>query len=914
VLVGREEETRRLRALVDIVSSGTTGSLLVVGEAGTGKSALLESAVPLARNRGLRVVAVTAVESESRVPGALLDLIRARLGRLRATVPVPAVRGLLDDLVAVSDSGPLLVVVDDVHWLEGETSRAVTFALRRLLAEPVGLLLAARPEPNPVADLTEVPRLVLTGLAPEASISLLLATTPAMSPLTAAVVARALGGVPLALVESAGLLTDDQLRGRAPLTPVQVGPAIQQRYAVGFAALPAASRVAATVLAAGDGIGPAPLGRALRLAGVGPADLRAAEEAGLVRLGAAPTFVHPLARSSVYSAASPARRREAHRAWAAAAREAGDRHRELRHRSAAAEGPDEALAHELEVEAARLACAGLLAEASGTAEAAAELSESAGTRCPRLVLAAETCGDVHRTRWLVDQALASEPGAELAVRYLLAADVTSLDEPTGRLDALIAGLDLGQVRADLVRRLDVARVWAAATSGDVSRLYTLTEELDSDHDRDWKVTATVGVAHTFVGDHRRGVSRLRAAEAFTRSLPLDEIPLDSLWDWAIIPGWLGEDVAEHRRRMAELDRRFRSAGGPPVLVATAALFMGECARRDGRWRTAEALFTESVEVSRACGVGAGQVLVRLAVQAAHRGDLDRATDLVRSARAAFDQAGQDAWETQWVEHCLGILAAASGQVDRAVAAFRGVAHAPFVGRGCRDAMALSAFELVEVLAGAGRSEESAAELSRLEARLDGIVDPFGLALVHRSRGLVEADVDAAVAEFRDGPGPARRLRRALPPGTDAARARRAPTTPRETQGRPRTPEIGPRHVQGTGRHPVGDPGPPGTAGQRGTGRARRRTDAGAAHPAGDARRPRGARRHVQRRGGRRAVPQRQDRGVPPEPGLPQAGGAIPDGAAERDRGKWRGTTEGSARWPARRAMSGSGGRRGDSTP
>ena len=743
MLIGRDPETARLRELVDTLLSGTAASLLVLGEPGMGKSALLETVHPIAADRGVRVVLVSAVESESGMPGALLEVLRGRLGRSGEPASMPPARQLLDDLVAASSRGPLLVVIDDVHWLDGETLRALTFAARRLLAEPVGVLLAGRPESRSLSGLAEVPRLELTPLDPASATELLRAKHPEMPLDTAESVARSLGSVPLALVEAGALLSPDQMWGRASIAPVQVGPAVTERYAVGFRSTPGRTQVAATVLAADDGAGSGPLPRALQLAGIDLADLRAAEEAGLVTLGAQPRFVHPLARSAVYSAASPSLRRRAHHAWASAASESQDRLRELRHRAAAAEGPDEHLATALEAEAERLAAASL-PEASTTAETAADLSESYDARTRRLVIAAETSRDVRRTRALVARVLASDADAELIARALMATDLELLGITVERLETLLAALDLDAVPEDLRVRLDVTRIWAAVDSTDVARLQALTSELDRGPDRGWLVTATLGVAYTFVGQHRLGVERLRSAEAASRLLAADEVPLNALWDWSIIPGWLGDDMAEHRRRVAEMSRRFRAAGGQPILAARAAFFTAERARRDGHWRTAEAMFTESADIGLAWGENPAVEYARLAVLAACRHELDTARSLLARAADGF-RASVASWNNYWLDHARGMIAVASDQPDVAVQAFRSVAHAPFVGRGCRDAMSLSAFELIEVLAALGRRDEAAAELDLLAPRLAGIVDPLGLAVLHRCRALVEPD--RAVEEF-----------------------------------------------------------------------------------------------------------------------------------------------------------------------
>ena len=737
MLIGRSDEVRRLTELLDHVASGTAASLLVLGDPGIGKTALLESVRPLAAARGVRVVAVAAAESESAMPGALLEVLRGRLGRAGAGPSVASARQLLDDLVAASDEAPLLVVIDDLHWVDGESQRALTFAVRRLLAEPVGLLLSGRPESRALTGLTDVARLDLGPLDLASAAELLRAEQAGLPQDAAEAVARSLGSVPLALVEASGLLSRDQLWGVAAIAPVEVGAAVTERYAAGYRLTPEPAQVAATVLAADDGTGSELLPRALELAELGIADLRPLEAVGLVALGPRPHFVHPLARSAVYSSAPGVTRRRAHRAWADAAGEAGDVLRELRHRAAAAEGPDESLADALEAEAARLAVAAL-PEASATAELAADLSASYDARTRRLVLAVETSRDGRRTRALAERVLASSASAEHLARVLVAADLDSLGVTAERLERLLAPLDLESLPEDLRVRVDVTRIWSAVGSTDVGRLEALTAQLDRGPDRGWLVTATLGIAYTFVGQHRLGVERLRAAETATRSLSAEDVPLHSLWDWAIIPGWLGDQGAEHRRRFAEMERRFRAAVGQPALASQAAFFTAEIARRDGRWRRAEALFTEAAEIGRAWGETPALEFTRLAILAASRHDIAAAQSHLGRAHEGF-RVSVTSWNNHWLGHARGVIASESGLPEVAIEAFRPVAHADFVGRGCRDAVALSAFELIDLLASTGRRDEAEDELARLEPRLDGIVDPFGLALLHRSRALVRPD-------------------------------------------------------------------------------------------------------------------------------------------------------------------------------
>ena len=449
-----------------------------------------------------------------------------------------------------------------------------------------------------------------------------------------------------------------------------------ERYASGFGSAPEPSRLAATVLAADDGSGSGSLPKALRIAGVGVGDLRHLEDAGLVELGAVPHFVHPLARSAVYSAASPSLRRHAHRAWAEASAEAGSPLRALRHRAAAAEGPDESLAQSLEDEAGRLAASGL-SEASTTAELAADLSESYAGRTRRLLLAIETSRDGGRTQSLADLVLASSPSSEQFARLVVAVDLDLLGLTAERLERQLSQLDLEPIPTELRVRLDVTRIWAAVHSTDLGRLQSLTAALDADRDRGWLVTATLA-------SRTPSSARTGSASSPPRGGP-GHAPAERRRPASALGLGLGDHpgLARGGRCRAPTALRrdgptIRAASERPQLTAVAAFFSAEIARRDGRWRTAEALLTEAADIGAACSEPSGPERTRLAMLAARRGDIAAAEAMLSRADAAFSDS-VTSWNNYFLGYTRGLIAAESGQPDAAIEAFRPVAHAPFVG-------------------------------------------------------------------------------------------------------------------------------------------------------------------------------------------------------------------------------------------
>ena len=284
----------------------------------------------------MRAVHVTVVESETGVPGAVLDLLvsrlhsvtDARVGGGPASGSPPATR-LLAALLGAAASGPLVIVVDDVQWLDELSERALAFAVRRILADPVGVLLAGRPEVERMPWLAEVPRLAVEALPEGAARELLASVAPGLRDSVAADVVRSLGAVPLALVEAAQLLSPDERpdghRYRRPCgsgrrsrtaTPVAAGRSHRRPSWPSPCSLPTAGPIGRSVTA-------------LARCGLTPAGLEDAEAVGLVSLAARPAFVHPLARAAAYSVASPAHRRRAHDALASAYGDAGDSGRAL---------------------------------------------------------------------------------------------------------------------------------------------------------------------------------------------------------------------------------------------------------------------------------------------------------------------------------------------------------------------------------------------------------------------------------------------------------------------------------------------------------------------------------------------------------------------------------------------------------
>ncbi|MGH3001326.1 MAG: AAA family ATPase, partial [Gaiellaceae bacterium] len=259
MLLGREPEQQAIQVLLADARAGRSGVLALVGEAGIGKSALLEHAASLAG--GMRVLRARGVASETQIPFAgLFELLRPALDLL-GRIPEPqstALQGALalrparagdrfaigaatlSLLAAAADERPTVVLVDDAHWLDASTSDALLFALRRLLAEPIAVVLTARQDERSLLDGADIPYLRLEGLDEAAATLLLRRVAPETDSVAAVRLHRETGGNPLALLELSG----ERLPELAPDAPVPVVTSVAQAYVDRAAALPERARQA----------------------------------------------------------------------------------------------------------------------------------------------------------------------------------------------------------------------------------------------------------------------------------------------------------------------------------------------------------------------------------------------------------------------------------------------------------------------------------------------------------------------------------------------------------------------------------------------------------------------------------------------------------------------------------------------
>jgi AAA ATPase-like protein len=429
-LVGRQSEQAELGRLLDRARHGLSRVLVVRGEAGIGKTCLLDSVVSSAAD--FDVVRLVGIESEMRLGfAALHQLLTPFLDRIDS-LPAPQGRalkaafGISDDVApdqflvglatltlvttVAATRGPLLIVVDDTQWLDQESADALGFLGRRLYADRVCMLVAMRDSIEDRRSFDGLPSLTLTPLSDVASVTVLGAAVggPLADHVRARLLAEARGN-PLALVEFGRELSSDQLAGAAQLPePLAVGRRFERHFLRQVGALPPATQQFLLVAAAEPTGDADTIWRAGRELDFDEGALVPAHAAELLEPGPPLAFRHPLIRSAVYQGANPADRRRVHDALALATDAERDPDRRAWHRAAAAQAPDEEVAAELEQAAHRAAGRGSSGASAALLARSADLTPDAGQRAIRFLSAAAadmSTGSVVRARANLDRAL-----------------------------------------------------------------------------------------------------------------------------------------------------------------------------------------------------------------------------------------------------------------------------------------------------------------------------------------------------------------------------------------------------------------------------------------------------------------------------------------------------------------------------
>ncbi|MFI5695339.1 ATP-binding protein [Kribbella sp. NPDC051586] len=766
-LLGRRPERAVLDRLLADVRGGGSRVLVVRGEAGVGKSALLSYATDSARD--LRLLRAVGVQSEMElVFAALHQLCVPLLDRMEripepqrralATVfglapgPAPdrfmvglAVLSLISDL---ADEQPVLVVVDDAQWLDTATAQTLGFVARRVGNEAVGLLFGAR---EVRVELNGLPELKVDGLPDDEARALLGSAVEFLldAPIRDRIVAET-GGNPLALLQLPRGLTATQLAAGFGLLGGQGLPGrIEQSFLRQADALPPPTRQLLLVAAAEPVGDPVLVRRAADQLGI---DAAFAEIDGLLSLGERVTFRHPLVRSALYGSASDTERRAVHLALAGATDSATDPDRRAWHLAAAATGPDEAVAVELERSADRAQARGGFAAAAAFLQRAVALTRDPVRRTARALAGAQASvqAGAFRTAWELlataeagqlddlgraridllraEAAFAQQRGRDAPGLLLRAAQaLESLDVRLARdtyLDAWSAALFAGQLAAGTGLREVSEAAMAAPRPGSPARSSDVL--LD-------------GFGLLFAEGRERGVPLLKeAAVAFGAGA----VSAEEILRW----GWLATAAAatawDFEACLAASIRQVDTARGAGALavLAVGVNVLGQVYAMAGDFAEATSLRAEADAVREATGthIGPYGALVLAALQ----GRPEEAFPLIDDTIARTTAEGQGT-AAQYARWAKSVVLNGLGHHDEALP------WATLAGEDTPElfvsSWALS--EEIEAAARSGHPREAAAALARLQEKTRGTDEPWGLGIEARARGLVHKGADAEKAHL-----------------------------------------------------------------------------------------------------------------------------------------------------------------------
>ncbi|MFZ0831806.1 MAG: LuxR C-terminal-related transcriptional regulator [Mycobacterium sp.] len=764
MLVGRAPEQQRIAQLLAAARLGQSGVLVLRGEAGIGKTALLDDAAAGAGE--MAVLRTSGTEHEStlgfaglhqllrpalhlidRIPEPQSDALAVALTLRRGPAPERFAVGAatVSLLSRYAEESPVVVLVDDAHLLDPPSAETLRFAARRMVADPIAMLVCTRPGLDDRYEDAGLPVLDLRGLDLQSSAALIGATShgPASAE-RAARLHRATAGNPLALIE---LSRDIERVDASPSdVPLPVPQTVSRAFGRQISALSELTRLAllVAVIANGDLTVTAKAAAAL---GTDVHRVGEAEAVGLLALaGGRAEFRHPLVRSAVYSAADPKVRRAVHREVAAALpATAGDRR--AWHLYEAAIGPDESVAASLVEVAKRARARGAYSVAAIAFTRSAELATADATRAARLLRAGESAwlaGYVSRADELLRQAaaLASDPGAQAeidALRGIICLRCGSLRDALDLLTAAAARTEKSDADATVQSLADAVTAWfymcdAAAGLAAAEEIEVLLRGCRTASAR-VRGQMAIGIARVLAGAD--GVHWLRTAVAALSEQPsiLDDPRRP---DWTVIgtlflrESRVGRDLIGHVVR----ERRARAA------FATLPCLLFYTARDDAttdRWGSALADYDESIALARETGQ-CTDLAVSLAGLAWLQARMGRPDECRANAAEAIELAQRHhvMLARLWAEYALGDLALGTGDTVTAIDHYEEL-QKMLRGIGFRDVDLDPGPELTEAQLREGRvrDAQTTARAYLNEAAEKG--QPWALARAHRAIGLASAD-------------------------------------------------------------------------------------------------------------------------------------------------------------------------------
>jgi DNA-binding CsgD family transcriptional regulator len=772
-LRGRRNECNALDRLLTSVRTSQSRVLVVRGEAGVGKSALLEY---LARSAyGCRVAKAAGHEYEmelayaglhqlcapfldlrERLPGPQRDALAAAFGLSAAPAPDRFVVGLgvLGLLSAAAEEQPLLWVIDDAQWLDKTSALTLAFVARRLLAESVGLVFAVR-EPADVPELAGLSELTLGGLRDSDARALLDSALPGrLDELVRDRIVAESRGNPLALLELPGGLTPTELAGGfGVLDATPLAYRIEQSFLRRLDSFPDETR-RLLLTAASEPVGDVSLlWRAAGRLGLDAGAAAPAQSAGLIDLRGRVRFRHPLVRSAIYRTATLPERERAHQALAEATDPEADPDRRAWHRAHATTVPDERIAAELELSAGRAARRGGIAAAAAFLERAAELTPDPARRGRRALTAATatyesgapeaahkllalagTCplDDLQQAqlaRLRARIAFALRRGSDAPPLLLEAADQLAPLEGGSAREAYLEALGAAIFGGRLNDRVGPPEVAAAARAAPPAGRPPRPIDLLLD-----------GLATRYTQGYVAGVPPLRdALTAFGHDAGGDP---DEMMRWIWLPWLVAGDLWDDEKWDELATRAVRLARDAGALIVL-PLALGDRAvvhLQAGEFRVASSLAEEAAAITEATGNAPVKY-----------------SSLLLAAWRGVDTALQDDWTEDLQKavargegralggygYASAVLYNSLGRYDAALASAQSACEYDDLG-----VFGFALAELVEAGARCGATEEAAAALRRLEERTNAAGTDWALGVQACSAALL-SDGRAAESRYRE---------------------------------------------------------------------------------------------------------------------------------------------------------------------
>ncbi len=798
-LFGRGSERARIERALGVARHGGSAVIVLRGEAGMGKTALLEDA--LARARGLRVVRTRGADPEGEQGFAalaelcepLLDqlprLPAARAGALasalalqsshRAVDRYAVYAGMLDLLTAAAEETPILVIVDDAHLLDEASAEALPFIARRLWMDGIALVIATESDDG----LSDAEELRLAGLDATAARAVLMAGFG--DELASSVVEQVIEsgqGNPLALLEIARDLTPEQRHARAPLDG-SLPPSAEWAYLRRIEALPADTRRALLIAALTRDNERETVARACKSVGLNATALDPAERAGLViHAGARITFCHELARTGVSYSALAAERRVAHGALARAV----EGEQRWWHQAHAATGPDEAVAEGLDLVATRAGDQGAFAAAARGLEHAARMTWDPDRRAERLLRAAQSAylaGHVHAALDHLGSALecVSAPPLRTELEHARGRIAARSGEAARARDWLTASAErcehddpakAAEILADAI--LPSLRAGSPADAVQLARRSMRLAQGAGDR-VELLATLLLGTALLFTGDYTEGVALIDRADAMTAhhgAAASGDRPYLYL-------GAALARVGRHPRAREVLRRVIAEARnvGAADMLPYALVRLAGVELDTGRWRVAAAALAEAEQLAQETGNSAdrGLALGALAWLEAARGQVEACRAHAEEALELARRLGSGS-RLDRAAAALGLLELGCGRPERAIASLEEVLNEQEAGWSDAALTPHRLPDLIEAYALVGSAREAHAALEVFSADAERTRRPSALASAARCRALLapDSELDArfagALEASVEATGPFERARTELLYGSRLARA------------------------------------------------------------------------------------------------------------------------------------------------